>query len=37
LPPIPANTNNVYYEAYVYPFNLSGSNTTVPSVPFNTK
>ena len=37
LPPIPANPNNVYYEAYVYPFNLSGSNINVPSVPFNTK
>jgi len=37
LPPIPANTNNVYYEAYIYPFNLSGGNINVSSVPFNTK
>jgi hypothetical protein len=34
LPSIPANTNNVYYEAYLYPFNVSGSNINVPSVSF---
>ena len=37
LPPIPANPNNVYYNAFIYPFNLSGGNINVSSVPFNTK
>jgi subtilase family serine protease len=41
LPPIPKNANNVYYTAYLYSFNASGTNpsnsTNLPAVQFNTK
>jgi hypothetical protein len=39
LPPIPANKNNVYYQAYLHVFNASGTNPNPnpPSVSFNTK